>query len=334
MSDRLLHIGLRLCYTCTPVALYVPQFYHLKRSAKDGFASATCLVLLVSSVFRIVYWAGRDVRDASFLAYSIVTTVMQLLLLDAVVSTRRKKQAASARRVSGGASAAGAVSLDSSRALATTMRALAAAVLAGDAPAARDRWRTVASTFWNWDELGPYVEVVVVFALAVAAISVCSLRYAWYHRAIGWLGAVAEAAVGLPQIFENVRRGDASGLAPLMVCGWLGGDVLKYVYYTSVVSLQPFARLTLAQIAGDATLLLQILRYSATCKRCLSGGLFAAAAPEKADEPADDHAVKAAKAEAASTWAARAKRGAKSACKRLYARRVSETGLTPRKPSR
>ena len=99
----------RVLYAFSPVATYTPQFYEVKSSGKEGFSSATCLVVLALSIVRVAFWIVRRVREWSFLVYSITLTLMQFYLLEAIISARHKKGEQSPqrrRRVSAASAAA------------------------------------------------------------------------------------------------------------------------------------------------------------------------------------------------------------------------------------
>lgn len=208
----------RVLYALSPVATYTPQFYEMKSSGKEGFSSATCLVVLALSVVRVAFWIVRRVREWSFLVYSIMLTLMQFYLLEAIISSRNKKGEVSPRRrrVSGSAAALG-----------SNVKKLARAWWNGGDDQAL--WRKLRKSFWAWDELSPYVEVVVVMSIGVALVSVAALRlvsrdsYSWF---LGTCVALCDVLVAVPQLRMNCVRKDTSGLSTLMVFAWFSRDIL------------------------------------------------------------------------------------------------------------
>ena len=116
---------------------------------------------------------------------------MQLLLLDAVVQAKRKKAGRLAQKKRYGAT---------TRQLGREVRSvIRAACRDRDRELATERFRKLWKAFWAWDELGPYVEVVVVFALYLIAAS-CLLRFRWWRALLVTAAAAADAAAPVPQI--------------------------------------------------------------------------------------------------------------------------------------
>mmetsp|Transcript_11499 Transcript_11499/g.36544 ORF Transcript_11499/g.36544 Transcript_11499/m.36544 type:complete len:427 (-) Transcript_11499:68-1348(-) len=233
MLEPLVRGASRVTYALYPVATYLPQFYEVKRSGKEGFSSATCLVVLALSVLRVAYWVVRRVREWSYMVYSITLTLMQFYLLEAILSARRKKQTAvpplSARsHQRTGRAEYGATSA----ALASNVKKLVKAWLRSDREGAGALWRKLRRSFWAWDELPPYVEVVVVMSLGVAVGSVAALRVAsrdGYARFVGTCVAACDVLVAAPQLRLNCLRRDTAGLSTLMVAAWLARDLVLFL---------------------------------------------------------------------------------------------------------
>ncbi|KAJ8608679.1 hypothetical protein CTAYLR_009407 [Chrysophaeum taylorii] len=234
----------------------MPQLYEVKRSGKDGFSSTTCLVVVLLSVLRVAFWIIRRVREWSYLVYSITLLLMQFYLLDAVISARRKKQAVPRRHGT------------TSAALASNLKAVPTWIR-GNREAVSALWRTLRLSFWAWDDLAPYVEVVVAFATRDA-----------YSRFVGTCVAVCDVLVAAPQLRKNCVRGDTAGLSTLMVVAWFARDVL-FLLNRRVASRQneqlgaldegkwraqvvssPRIGLAVLRVAADALLLAQIAAFS------------------------------------------------------------------------
>lgn len=201
----------------------------MKRSGKEGFSSATCLVVLALSVLRVAFWVVRRVRDWSYMVYSIMLTLMQFYLLEAIISARRKKQAAGALASRPSWTRRGDYYGATSAALARNLKKLVTAWLQGDREGAAALWRRLRLSFWAWDELPPYVEVVVVMSLHVTVISVAALRVVSrdaYSRFIGTCVAACDVLVAAPQLQMNCARQDTTGLSTLTVAAWFARDLL------------------------------------------------------------------------------------------------------------
>ena len=196
-ARRVVERVLRATY---PFATYLPQYYLLQKTSKEGFAPATCLAALLARTLSIAAWAnGAHPRDASAPAGGALGILIQLLLLDAVVQAKRKKAGRLAQKKRYGAT---------TRQLGREVRAvLRAACRDRDRELAAERFRKLWKAFWAWDELGPYVEVVVVFALYLVAAS-CLLRFRWWRALLVTAAAAADAAAPVPQIVRIIRRRD------------------------------------------------------------------------------------------------------------------------------
>ena len=201
--ERLVAIATRVGWAALPWVTYVPQVRRLKRSAKEGFEGLTCLVVVLAACLRVAHWERAHLRDGSALAHAVGAGVVQLVLLDAIVVARRKKGGPRAR----GDDDARRYGWSTTKALGREVRAVVRALVVDrDVARARELRAELGRTFWAWDELAPYVEVVVVFSLSLAALSVCFIRSAAYARALGGAAAAVEAARGAPQLRRNARR--------------------------------------------------------------------------------------------------------------------------------
>jgi len=56
---------------------------------------------------------------------------------------------------------------------------------------------------------------------------------------LGTISAAIEAMLGIPQFLLNFNRKNTSGLAPVLIMMWLGGDLYKFSYYSSTGSPAP-----------------------------------------------------------------------------------------------
>lgn len=255
----------------------------MKLSGKEGFSSATCLVVLALSVLRVAFWVVGRVRNWSYMVYSIMLTLMQFYLLEAIISARRKKQAAGALASRPSWPRRGDYYGATSAVLARNLKKLVTAWLRGDREGATALWRRLRLSFWAWDELPPYVEVVVVMSLHVAVISVAALRVVSrdaYSRFIGTCVAACDVLVAAPQLRMNCARQDTTGLSTLMVAAWFFRDLLLLLDQRTTsqqneqlgalnntslkkqVVSSPRTLLAVFRVAADALVLAQIAIFS------------------------------------------------------------------------
>ena len=253
----------RIVRATYPFVSYLPQYYLLQKTSKEGFAPATCLAALLARTLSIAAWAnGAHPRDASAPAGGALGILVQLLLLDAVVQAKRKKAGRLAQKKRYGAT---------TRQLGREVRSvIRAACRDRDRELAAERFRKLWKAFWAWDELGPYVEVVVVFALYLIAAS-CLLRFRWWRALLVTAAAAADAAAPVPQIVRIIRRRDAAGVSAFTILLRLAGGVVG-----ARVGARP--RFSVLQAGLDACLCVQLAWYSPPLTR-VRGVISAALEP-------------------------------------------------------
>ncbi|KAG5179203.1 hypothetical protein JKP88DRAFT_327415 [Tribonema minus] len=83
--------------------------------------------------------------------------------------------------------------------------------------------------FWAWDSFALYLGATALFASVVALVSSVLYRFEWYVEGLGAAAVSFESVMGLPQLTRNFMHKSTAGLSIFMVCGWLGGDFLKYI---------------------------------------------------------------------------------------------------------
>ena len=254
----------RILRATYPFATYLPQYYLLQKTSKEGFAPATCLAALLARTLSIAAWAnGAHPRDASAPAGGALGILVQLLLLDAVVQAKRKKAGRLAQKKRYGAT---------TRQLGREVRAvIRAACRDRDRELATERFRKLWKAFWAWDELGPYVEVVVVFALYLIAASCVLNRFRWWRTLLVTAAAAADAAAPVPQIVRIIRRRDAAGVSAFTILLRLAGGVVG-----ARVGARP--RFSVLQAGLDACLCVQLAWYSPPLTR-VRGVISAALEP-------------------------------------------------------
>ena len=137
-ARRVVERVLRATY---PFATYLPQYYLLQKTSKEGFAPATCLAALLARTLSIAAWAnGAQPRDASAPAGGALGILIQLLLLDAVVQAKRKKAGRLAQKKRYGAT---------TRQLGREVRSvIRAACRDSDRQLAAERFRKLWKAFW------------------------------------------------------------------------------------------------------------------------------------------------------------------------------------------
>ena len=260
-ARRVVERVLRATY---PFVSYLPQYYLLQKTSKEGFAPATCLAALLARTLSIAAWAnGAHPRDASAPAGGALGILVQLLLLDAVVQAKRKKAGRLAQKKRYGAT---------TRQLGREVRAvIRAACRDRDRELAAERFRKLWKAFWAWDELGPYVEVVVVFALYLIAASCVLNRFRWWRALLVTAAAAADAAAPVPQIVRIIRRRDAAGVSAFTILLRLAGGVVG-------ARLGARPRFSVLQAGLDACLCVQLAWYSPPLTR-VRGVISAALEP-------------------------------------------------------
>lgn len=223
-ARRLVERVVRATY---PFLTYLPQYYLLQKTSKDGFAPATCLAELLARTLAVGAWANRSgPHNASAPVGGVLGVFAQLLLLDAVVQARRKKSGRGitqpTHRPRYGAT---------TRQLGREVRAVfRAAVRDRDKALALERFKKLRVAFWAWDELGPYVEVLVVFSLYLVGASFLLGTFRWFGSLLMTAAAVMDAISPAPQLIRTFRRRDAAGVSALTVGLRFIGGVFGFAY--------------------------------------------------------------------------------------------------------
>ena len=82
-----------------------------------------------------------------------------------------------------------------------------------------------------------------------------------YLLCIGYVSALAEAQLALPQLIKNYSRKSTKGLAISLVLAWLGGDLFKLVFYWMNSEPLPLLLCAIFQFAIESAIGVQYFLY-------------------------------------------------------------------------
>lgn len=79
---------------------------------------------------------------------------------------------------------------------------------------------------------------------------------------IGTLSLFIESLLGVPQAVENYKKKSTKGLSTFLILSWVGGDLLKTVFYLKNGSPVQFIACGVTQVIVDVIIILQIIFYN------------------------------------------------------------------------
>jgi hypothetical protein len=78
---------------------------------------------------------------------------------------------------------------------------------------------------------------------------------------LGYLGLGLEAMLVTPQLLQNYRRQSCAGVGLELLVTWIGGDLLKFIYFVAKSQPAPFIVCNVFQLCLDAVLVGQLWVY-------------------------------------------------------------------------
>ncbi|CAJ1027301.1 PQ loop repeat, putative [Leishmania lindenbergi] len=119
--------------------------------------------------------------------------------------------------------------------------------------------------------------IVAVSALVMVLLYYISIGSVWKHAAevVGYAALGIEALLVLPQILRHARRRSTEGLTTLLILTWVGGDVIKVVYFIYAKQALAFIVCGCFQLVLDVVVVAQVVYYGIIVKResavCVEG---------------------------------------------------------------
>ncbi|CAC9497389.1 conserved hypothetical protein [Leishmania infantum JPCM5] len=111
--------------------------------------------------------------------------------------------------------------------------------------------------------------IAATAALVVALLYYVSIGRVWKNAAevVGYAALGIEALLVLPQILRNARRRSTEGLTMLLILTWVGGDVIKVIYFIYAKQALPFIVCGCFQVFLDIVVVAQLVYYRLIVKR-------------------------------------------------------------------
>lgn len=143
--------------------------------------------------------------------------------------------------------------------------------------------------FWQWTDLHSYQTVIGGF------VSVLTIAHAIFHKfeiwpdVLGYLAALIEACLGVPQIYKNITQG-CYGSSPVLFLTWLVGDLAKGAAFVATGAPFPFVICSFFQAIVDIVIIAQILYVNIFDKEAAAKAAKSKAENQQNDQTNDHHA--------------------------------------------
>lgn len=210
-----------------PALGYLDQLNAIRRSRRyaEGYAASASFILLASNVLRVGYYVAGVHFATALLLQSLwmisVQTALVVVVINAMFLLDRSR--ISFGPVIGRRQAEGYIATRTAR------RFLL--------------------------ELLGCIVVVIAVALLVGAFLPTAASF------LGYLALAIEATLIVPQLRLNKERQSVAGVTWSLLATWVGGDVVKMVYFVVSGQPTPFVVCGCVQLALDAVLVYQLLSY-------------------------------------------------------------------------
>lgn len=204
---------------------YVPQYLQIKRTRNvEGFSLYVCLTLLIANTLRILFWFGHPF-ELPLLLQSIVMNVTMLAMVHVYVETKNRysNDFFASRQIT-------FIDFD-------------------------------VDNFWKWTDFISYVQFVIVFTMAGAAIAYLFSGSSMFVEGLGFSALCIEAMLGVPQFYHNLQNKSTEGMSVKMVILWTFGDVFKTLYFVIRNAPYQFWVCGILQISLDTAILGQVFLY-------------------------------------------------------------------------
>lgn len=196
----------------TPLFSYGLTSYqiYLKKTT-NGFSTDVCLIMLISSIFKIVYYLLEPYEVSLFRQALIMVFIQCVLLKVALKYMEPPAKLYEQEKVLN-------QSTTITEAVLTCLKYF-------------DNFYKRPYNFWQWfDNEFKYWEFLVRFSLIITLVSLVGQNFRFYKHLIGILGLFTESILPLPQILLMHRVRSVKNFKWILLVSWLAGDFLKINY--------------------------------------------------------------------------------------------------------
>ena len=106
-----------------------------------------------------------------------------------------------------------------------------------------------------------FVARLVMFLAASCFFSMPACLGQMHPDILGFAALGIEAMLILPQLRLNWQRRSTAGVSWLLIFSWVGGDVVKMIYFIAKSQPMPFIACTTVQLCFDTILIYQLCSY-------------------------------------------------------------------------
>ena len=196
----------------TPLFSYGLTSYqiYVKRTSA-GFSVDVCLIMLLSSIFKIVYYMLNPF-EISLLRQAIVMIIIQCILLKVALKYLSKPI------------------LYENDVLITQSNYSTLGILANYLKYFDNNYKRPYN-FWQWfDNHVMYWEFLLAFTIGLITFSLMFKSFSFCVNVIGISGLFIETLLPIPQILLNYRLKSIKNFKSILIVSWLSGDFLKINY--------------------------------------------------------------------------------------------------------
>lgn len=220
--QQLVSWGASMCMMFGGIVPFVPQYMEIRRTDNsDGFSTHVCLVLLVASTLRILFWFGHPF-ELPLLAQSIIMFFTMMILLRLCTNVRALNEVSTVRRTF----------TDFDR-----------------------------RHFWRWSRFIDYCQFMLLFCLICGVLTYVFINNVYFIELLGFLAVFIEALLGAPQFYRNYQNLSTQGMSIQMVCFWLSGDTFKTGYFFLKEAPLQFTLCGALQVFIDLSILGQVFYF-------------------------------------------------------------------------
>ncbi|KAJ8042300.1 PQ-loop repeat-containing protein 1 [Holothuria leucospilota] len=260
---QLISWGASCCMMFGGIVPFVPQYLVIKRTDNaDGFSTHVCLVLLIASTLRILFWFGHPF-ELPLLAQSIIMFVTMMALLRVCTNVRALNEISTAKRVftdQPSSPSSHKVRFEDGQPVDHVVRAPSEVTLPNTF---RGHYFTDFDKkyFWKWSRFIDYCQFMVLFCAICSSMTYLLINNVFFIETLGFLAVFIEALLGAPQFYRNYQNLSTQGMSIQMVCFWLSGDTFKTGYFIINKAPLQFSLCGALQVFIDLAILGQVFYY-------------------------------------------------------------------------
>lgn len=196
----------------TPMFSYGLTSYQIyRRKSTSGFSIDICLIMLLSSILKIMYYMMEPYEIALF-RQAVVMIIVQCILLKVSLTYINTP-----------------IKLYEADKILTQSSSFTEVII--HYLKVFDNFYQRPYYFWQWfDNHNMYWQFLGSFTIALTVVTLLLQNFQIYQHFIGFLGLFVESLLPLPQILLIYRLKSIKNFKYILILSWLGGDATKIGY--------------------------------------------------------------------------------------------------------